>query len=151
VTLGGGGANLRTEPLPVFHLGFHADVLFARSSDHDMAIGPYVEVLTVAFETFEAGGGVSWLIPVSEHFPLVWSLGAHARGFPGGWEPGLDTTLFFGSRSYNFGSVYGLAAGVFVQGRLGLGDGNQADILGGALIDLEVFVLPFVLLANAFR
>jgi hypothetical protein len=156
LTAGGGIANLRTTaPLPVFHMGLHGDVLFLRNKDRDMAIGPYVEVLTVAFETAEMGAGVSWLIPLGEHFPLTLSLGGHARAYPvyGGmaWEPGVDTTIFFGTRSYNFNSVYGLAAGIFVQGRLGLGDGHQADVLAGAQLDLELFVLPFVLLVNAFR
>lgn len=132
-------------------MGLHGDVLFFRKSDRDMAFGPYVETLTVAFETFEVGGGVSWLIPVFEHFPLVVSAGAHARGYPGGWEPGLHAMLWMGSRSYNFDSIYGLAAGLYVEGRWGLGDGQQADILGGVQLDLELFALPFVLLYNALR
>ena len=115
LTLGGGAANLRTSPLGVFHMGVQGDVLFLRKRDRDMAIGPYAEVLTVAFETFEVGGGVSWLIPVTEHVPLV------------------------------------LSAGLFVEGRWGLGDGQQADILGGVQLDFELFALPFVLLYNAFR
>ena len=151
LTLGGGAANLRTSPLGVFHMGLHADALFFRHGDKDMAFGPYFETLTVAFETFEIGGGVSWLIPVTEHFPLVLSFGAHARGYPGGWEPGLHAIVWMGSRSYNFDSIYGLAAGLFVEGRWGLGDGQQADILGGVQIDLELFALPFVLLYNALR
>ncbi|HSQ68088.1 MAG TPA: hypothetical protein VLM85_32985 [Polyangiaceae bacterium] len=151
LTLGGGAANLRTRPLGVFHMGLHGDVLFFRDRDKDMAIGPYVEVLTVAFETFEAGGGVSWLIPLTEHLPLVLSAGAHARGYPGGWEPGVHASIWMGTRSLDFDSAYGLAAGLFVEGRYGLGDGHQADILGGVQLDLELFVLPFVLLYNAVR
>jgi hypothetical protein len=153
LTLGGGAAYLRTRgPIGVFTMGFHGDVLFFRKSDRDFAFGPYVEALTVAFETFEFGGGVSWLIPVSEHFPLVLSAGLHARAFENnGWEPGMHARIWMGSRSYNFHSLYGLAAGLFVEGRYGLGDGQQADILGGAEIDLEIFALPFVLLYNALR
>jgi hypothetical protein len=151
VTVGGGAADLRTAPRGVFHLGIHGDVLFFRKRDRDMAFGPYVEALTVAFDTFEAGGGVSWLVPIFEHVPFVLSAGAHARGGPGGWFPGVSTTLWGGSRSLNFDSVYGLAIGLFVQGRYGFGDARQADILGGLQIDGEVFVLPFLLLANAFR
>ncbi len=139
-------------------MGLHGDVLFLRNHDKDMAIGPYFDVRTIAFETFEAGGGVSWLIPVTEHFPLVLSVGAHARGYgpevgaaTGGWEPGLQASLWMGSRSLNYDSVYGLAAGLFVEGRYGLGDGRQADILGGVQLDLEIFALPFVLLYNALR
>jgi len=132
-------------------MGLRGDVLFLRGRDKDMAIGPYFEGLTVAFETFEIGGGVSWLIPVTEHFPLVLSAGAHARGYQGGWEPAVHAMIWMGSRSVNYDSVYGLTAGLFVEGRYGLGDGQQADILGGVQLDLELFVLPFVLLYNAFR
>lgn len=132
-------------------MGLHGDVLFLRGRDKDMAIGSYFEVLTVAFETLEVGGGVSWLIPVTEHVPLVLSAGAHARGYVGGWEPGLHASIWMGSRSVNVESVYGLAAGFFVEGRYGLGEGQQADILGGIQLDLELFALPFVLLYNAFR
>ena len=153
LTIGGGAAYLRTRgPIGVFTMGFHGDVLFFRKSDRDFAFGPYVEALTVAFETFEFGGGVSFLIPVTEHFPLVLSAGLHARAFENnGWEPGMHARIWMGSRSYNFHSLYGLAAGLFVEGRYGLGDGQQADILGGAEIDLEIFALPFVLLYNALR
>ena len=155
LTLGAGGANLRTDPIPAFHLGARADALFFRKSDRGMALGPYVEVLTVAFETFEAGGGLSWLLPLGEHFPLVLSAGAHARGYWGsnvsGWEPGVHASLFFGSRSLNFSSLYGLAGGLYVEGRWGLGDGHQADLLFGAVLDFELLAMPFILLVNAFR
>jgi hypothetical protein len=151
LTVGGGAADLRTTPRAVFHLGIHGDVLFFRKRDRDMAFGPYVEALTAAFDTFEVGGGVSWLIPVTETVPFVLSAGAHARGGVGGWFPGVSTTLWGGSRSLNFDSIYGLAIGLFVQGRYGFGDARQADVIGGLQIDGEVFALPFLLLANAFR
>ncbi len=152
LTAAGGAFDLRTRgPIGVFALGLRSDVLFFRKRDRDFAFGPYVETLSVAFETFEVGGGASLLIPITEHVPLVVSVGAHARGYDGGWEPGLEAMLWLGSRSYNFHSLYGLAVGGFVEGRYGLGDGRQADILGGVQLDLELFVLPFVLLYNAFR
>lgn len=125
-------------------MGLHADILFLRKRDSDFAIGPYVELLTVAFDTFEPGGGISWLIPMSEPIPLVLSAGAHARGGPGGWFPGLSATIWAGSRSYNYSSPYGLAIGLFVEGRYGFGDARQADILGGLQIDGEIFALPFI-------
>lgn len=151
--LGAGGASeLRTRgPIGVFAMGLRGDALFFRRGDRDFAFGPYAEVMTVAFETFEAGGGASLLIPITDQVPLVVSFGVHARGYDGGWEPGLETMLWMGSRSYNFHSLYGLAVGGFIEGRYGLGDGKQADILGGVQVDLEVFALPFILLYNAFR
>ncbi len=129
-------------------MGVHGDVLFCRKRDSDFAIGPYVEVLTIAFDTFEAGGGVSWLIPVSDPIPFVLSAGAHVRGGPEGWSPGISGTLWGGSRSYNFHSAYGLAIGLFVEGRYAFTDAQHTDaldVIGGLQLDGEIFALPFIL------
>ncbi len=146
VEVGGGATDLRTDPAAAFWLGARGDVLFLRRGDRDMALGPYVEVLGRNFDDFEAGGGLSWLIPLTDQVPLILSAGAHARGGAFGWEPGVDGGFFIGSRSYDFHSIYGYAIGVFVQGRYGLGDGQQADVWGGLYVDGEILALPFVLL-----
>lgn len=145
-TIGGAITDLRTDgPHAAFHLGLRGDALFFRSRDANMAIGPYLELLTEAFDSLETGGGVSWLAPVWPSVPFVVSAGAYARRAPGlAWEPGVTGQLFFGPRGYNFHSVYGLADGLFVQGRYGLGDGKQADVVIGAQIDLAVVALPFL-------
>lgn len=117
-----------------------------------MALGPYVDVATAAFDTLEVGGGLEWLVPVSESLPFVFSAGLFERRAPRfGWEPGAEATLFVGSRSHNFTSWYGLAAGLFVQGRYGFGDGKQTDAIAGAQIDLSLFAYPFVLAYEAIR
>jgi hypothetical protein len=140
------------QPHAFFHLGARADVLFLRKRNRDMAVGPYVDFATASFETLELGGGVEWLVPLSELWPVVLSGGAFERRAPGfAWEPGAVSTIFVGSRSYNFNSWYGLVAGLFVQGRLGFGDARQADILGGFQIDLSFFAYPFLLAYEALR
>ncbi len=152
VTLGGGISGLRqAPPFPSFHLGARASVLFGRSKDDRMAVGPYVEALTVAFESFEPGGGVEWLLPVFKGVPFVLSAGGHARYSDVGWEPGVHGGLFVGSRSYNHDSIYGFALGAFVQGRYAFGDARQGDVLIGVYIDTVIFALPVILLINAFR
>lgn len=152
LTLGGGASGLRQPPpFASFHLGVRGDVLFGRSHDDRMAAGPYLEALTVAFESFEPGGGLEWLIPVAVGLPLVLSAGGHARLSDAGAQPGAHAAIFFGSRSYNQRSAYGLAAGVFVQGRYAFGDARQGDVLFGAYVDFEAIALPFVLVVNAFR
>jgi hypothetical protein len=139
-------------PHAFFHLGARADVLFLRTRNRDMGIGPYVDFATAAFETLELGSGIEWLIPVSEAWPVVVSAGVFERRAPGfGWEPGAATTLFVGSRSYNFTSWYGLAAGFFVQGRYGFGDARQADVLAGVQVDLSFLAYPFLLAYEALR
>jgi hypothetical protein len=135
--------------MAAFHMGVRGELLFFRKRDGEWAFGPYVEVLTRNFDALEMGGGLSLLMPVTELFPLVLSAGPHVRATEKlGWEPGVATTLFFGSRSFNYHSVYGMAVGLFAQGRFGA---TQADVLGGLQIDFEIFALPVLYLVNAFR
>jgi hypothetical protein len=137
-------------PRVAYHLGARFDALFLRDGPREMALGPYVDVATAAFDTLETGGGVEWLIPV-DATAFVLSGGAFARKSAFGWEPGAASTLFWGSRSYNYHSAYALGVGLFAQGRYGLGDMHQADVIGGVQIDLEYLALPFLFLYNAFR
>jgi len=145
LTTGAALTDLRFErgPRLAYHLGGRLDVLFLREAPGDMAIGPYVDVATHAFDTFETGGGVSWLVPAGGT-AFVLSGGAFGRTAGFGFEPGVAGTIFWGSRSYNYHSTYGIGVGVFAQGRYGFGDGKQADAILGAQIDLEYFALPFV-------
>jgi hypothetical protein len=114
-----------------------------------MAIGPYVDVASAAFDTFESGGGFAWLVPTGDT-AFVFSAGGFARTSRFGWEPGATATIFWGSRSYNYHSSYAVGAGLFGQGRYGLsGDGQQADAILGVQIDLEYFALPWVLAYEA--
>jgi hypothetical protein len=145
MTIGGGVGDMRATPYGAFHLGLRGDVLFFRERNADMALGPYAELGTVAFSSFETGGGLSWLVPASTTLPFVLSAGGYARHTgPLSWEPGLATSLFFGSRSYNFHSAYALMLGGFLQMRYGLGDGRQADLILGLHVDLALLAWPWV-------
>lgn len=143
--------DLRADNAPrwALHLGGQFDVLFLRKRSEDMAVGPYVNVATNAFDTFEAGGGASWLIPAGST-AFVLSAGGLARTSRFGWEPAVSANLFWGSRSFNFHNRYGYQLGLFVQGRYGFGDGQQTDVVAGAQIDLGWAALPFIMLAEAF-
>ena len=136
-----------------FAAGIRGDVLFARNRDADFGIGPYAEVLTTTgFSDFQAGGGASLLVPVSQYFPLVLSAGGYASRSAGwGWEPGACADIFWGSHGYNYHSVYTLAAGLFVDGRYALGDSHGVSVIAGARIDLELIALPFLLAYEAIR
>lgn len=135
-------------PRFAYHLGARLDLLFLRDGPRDMAIGPYVDVVTAGFDTFEGGGGLAWLVPTGST-AFVLSAGGFARTSRYGWEPGASGTLFWGARSYNFHSAYAISAGLFAQGRYGLGDGKQADAIVGVQLDLEYLALPFVFLYEA--
>ncbi|MBS2015521.1 MAG: hypothetical protein JST00_21725 [Deltaproteobacteria bacterium] len=131
-------------PRGAYQLGARLDLLFFREGPRDMAFGPYVDFTTAAFDTFEPGGGVAWLVPVGDT-ALVLSGGPFARTSRFGWEGGVSSTLFWGSRGYNYHSSYAIGLGLFAQTRYGFGDGKQLDGIVGVQIDLEYLALPFVL------
>jgi hypothetical protein len=130
-------------PRLAYHLGGRFDVLLLRERAGTMAVGPYVDVVTAAFDTFETGGGIEWLIPVGDT-ALIASAGGFGRTSRFDSEPGVCGTVFWGSRSFNYHSSYSLGLGLVVQGRYGLGDGKQADAILGVQIDLAYLALPFL-------
>ncbi len=148
ITFGDGITNLRdgSGPRNAIHAGIRGDLLFLRSRENQMALGPYVEVLTERFNSLDAGGGLEWLLPAFPAFPFVVSAGSFVRNAEGygGYQPGVAAALFFGPRSFNFDSTYGMANGIYVQTRYGLGDAKQADLLFGIQIDFEILALPWI-------
>jgi hypothetical protein len=89
-------------------------------------------------------------VPVTEDLPLVFSGGVLARNGSGRqWSPGAEGTLFFGSRSYNFHSWYGLAAGAFVQARWLPSSPETVDVVAGVQIDGELLLMPFLFVYTA--
>jgi hypothetical protein len=135
-----------------FHLGARGSVLFLRNRGSDMAIGPYLDVATASFHNVDLGGGAEWLIPVRDDLPIVLSAGAFWREGDGrSLSPGMEGTLFFGSRSYNFHSWYGLAAGIFAQSRWIPSSPGTLDLVFGIQIDAEILALPSILILEALR
>jgi hypothetical protein len=131
-------------------VGGRADVLLLRAAERDMALGPYLDVATTEFHDVDVGGGVEWLVPLTEEVPVVASAGVFARNGQGrSWAPGAEGTLFVGSRSYNFHSWYGLAVGFFAQGRWVPVSPATFDLVAGVQIDAEILAMPFLLLYTA--
>ena len=146
LTTGAALTDVRAEngPRVAYHLGGRLDMLLLRERANTMAIGPYIDVATAAFDTFETGGGLEWLVPAGDT-AFIFSGGAFARTSRFGWEPGAAGTIFWGSRSFNYHSTYSLGLGLFLQGRYGLsGTGKQADAILGVQVDLQYLALPFI-------
>ncbi|HLK38620.1 MAG TPA: hypothetical protein VKU41_17780 [Polyangiaceae bacterium] len=154
LTLGGAVKDAVGPPSArgAFHLGGRADVLFFRDRGADMALGPYVDVATSSFDAIDLGGGATWLLPLRDDLPLAISAGALVRQGAGrSWAPGMVSGLFFGSRSYNFHSLYGMAAGFFAQTRWIPASPATLDVIAGVQIDAEMLALPVLLLVGALR
>ncbi len=150
LTTGAALTDLRASNAPrlAYHLGGRFDLLLLRDRAGTMALGPYVDVATAGFDTFETGGGLEWLVPAGDT-AFVFSAGGLARTSRFGWEPGVAGTIFWGSRSFNYHSAYALGVGLFAQGRYGFGDGKQTDAILGVQVDLEYLALPALFLYEA--
>jgi hypothetical protein len=147
--VGGGARRIPAAPQAAFQLGLWADLLLLRTRDADMAIGPYVHLDTLAFDTVNLGAGLSWLIPLGSP-TLTLSAGAVAQ-HSNDWRPALQLNIFLGSRSYNFHSLYGFSLGGFLQARNSLGAPNEASLTAGLQADLAILSLPFILAYQAMR
>jgi hypothetical protein len=132
-----------------FALGGHADVLFGRTNNRHLGLGPYAELLTLSRD-LQFGGGASVLLPVHVDLPIVLSGGGYGRySTAWGWEPGISGQIFWGSRSYNYHSSYVMAAGLMAQARYGLGESAERSVVLALHIDGEMLSLPFLLLYQA--
>lgn len=125
--------------------GLRADVVFGRSRNADVGVGPYLHVTTAGFDDVRFGGGVTTILPIHPYFPLGLSAGAYARHSADGWEPGLSGFLFIGSKSYNYHSSYIMTGGLLVGMNYGLGPTKERTIVIAAQIDGLALALPFII------
>ncbi len=147
----GRGQHARVFEEPAFHGGFHADVLFARDSNTDFGVGPYVDVVTQQFDEVQVGHGVSVLFPIIDTFPIVASVGTYLRAADDDFDiqPGIAGTLFFGSRSYDYEDSYVMAFGLVAQVRAGLDDRRQTSFILALHVDTLFLASPIVFIAEA--
>lgn len=128
--------------------GLAGDVLFFRQRNRDFGFGPYLEVTTAGFWDVRWGGGATVLVPVTENFPLTFSLGLVEHELS---APALSATAFFGARSYNFEGSYNWALGVFASVARDLGDPRATLVSTGLEIDGFFVAAPFLFAVNALR
>ena len=152
-----GGVALKNADAPSppswgLELGGRADVLFLRERNGQMAVGPYLDLDTESLRRVDTGGGVEWLLPLSDDIPLVLSAGGFVRNGDGrSWAPGVVGGAWVGSRSFNFHAWYGMAAGLFVQTRWVPESPSNVAALAGVQVDLEMLALPWIFLFDAIK
>lgn len=134
----------------LFHGGLRGDLLWGRKDPFAWGYGPMLGVSTQHFRDLNLAAGASVLIPVSEYLPVVLQGGPFLR-FQKGTHPGIFGTLFWGARSFNYHSHYGIAAGLSVEARLGLDSEKERTLIVAAHVDTQALALPVLLLINAFR
>jgi hypothetical protein len=152
VALRGGPCGLGTDgqvwDRTVICGGLVGDLLLFRRRNRDVGLGPYVEVLTAGLWDARFGGGASLVLPVTESYPLVISVGAFDHELR---AASLGGTLFWGIRSYNFESAYNWTLGVHASAYRDLD--ARGDTLVSLGIELDGFFVaaPFLLAFQALR
>ncbi|MFZ5895923.1 MAG: hypothetical protein ACOY0T_33010 [Myxococcota bacterium] len=125
-----------------------ADLILLRERTSDFGFGPYASVGTTAFSDLRLSLGARALFPIIEDFPLVASAGGVLRD---GREPGVEASLFWGPRSFNFHGSYNLAGGVVLSGTH-LFDGPRSNVLAlGVQLDGFILAVPWLLLWGALK
>jgi len=123
-----------------------ADVLFGRERNRGFGLGPYLEIGTAAFRDVRLSTGVSALLPLQDDFPLVLSAGYSSRQVT---EPGLEASIFWGLRSFNYHGAYNMSGGLVLQAQQTFGPRPTRTISLGLRIDGLLLALPFLLLRGA--
>lgn len=145
----GGGALLADAGNEgLFELALRSELLFGGARVDVVRVGPAVDLRTRTFETAEAAGGASILLPIIGAFPLVVTAGAGWASRPGDADGAFALgTVAFGYRPFNFFSPYGYGLELYASVRYGLDQAHPIEISGGIEIDLEFLtVLPFMFL-----
>jgi len=134
-----------------FYLGGQADVMFGRSSNASWGLGPMARLGTYRFSDLQLQGGLSLLVPVHDYLPFVVSGGFYGRRDDGTTHPGGFASLYWGTRSYNHHGSYIMTGGMLLEVRRTSGADGERAILVAANVDLQAFLLPAMMLVNAFR
>lgn len=121
-------------------------ILFLRSRDRDLGLGPYARVLGVVGDGTSTSAGASALLPVSPTFPFVLSAGALVSSRGDELSPGVDLWLFWGPTSYNFHSSYSMASGVLIGAQKTWGSTPATTIALMGQLDFALAAIPFIAL-----
>ncbi len=145
----GGGARLAPVDARevLITMAMRTDATFGARSPFAWRAGFFAWVGTTDFVTLDVAVGGVLHVPLNASFPLLLSAGVIADVVPEPGRVGVLGRLWWGTRSLNYHSTYGMAAGLWVEGRYRPGEGS-ADVLAGVDIDLRVMSLPFIALAG---
>ncbi len=151
LTLGGGARLAPVDAREVLiTAAVRTDATFGARTPYAWRAGFFGWVGTTDFVTLDVAAGGVLQMPVSASFPLMLSAGVIADVVPEPGRVGVLGRLWWGTRSLNYHSSYGMAAGLWVEGRYRPGDGS-ADVLAGVDLDLRVLALPFIALAGLIQ
>jgi hypothetical protein len=121
-----------------------ADVLLGRTRNSDLGVGPLLELSTAGFSDVRLALGPTVLLPVHPYFPVMFQAGLRERHSELGWSPGLQGSVFVGSRSYNFHSYYGLSGGLVLTAQRGLDETHDTLVAIAVQVDVLLLAMPFI-------
>ncbi len=131
--------------------GLRGELVLGRQRSSDFGAGPFLDVTTAGFDDVRLGGGLIGVAPFSDSLPLALSLGGYARRDHEQWFPGVAAWLFLGSRSFNFHSKYGIAAGLLVGYQRDIDDQANDAIIIALQLDALLLAIPGIYAISAMR
>lgn len=126
----------------VFCGDLHGDLILGRERERDLGAGPYLKLGTVAFDDLRAAGGASLHLPTWDDLALVLSAGPmldHRGRF------GLDSSIFFGVRSFNFHGAYNFGGGLVAFAQRDFSEQPVTVIGLGLRVDVFFLAAPALL------
>jgi hypothetical protein len=150
-----GVAGTGTRGLPwddtVFYGALRGDVLFGRSRDSDLGVGPAVELGTAAFSDVRLTLGPTVFLPIGDVLGLAATPALLARRDDGVTSLGASGRLFAGIRAMNHYGEYSMAGGLVLGFDRDLGDSGETAVVIAAHVDGLVLAVPVMLLVSWLR
>jgi len=135
----------------VFYGAIRGDVLFGRTRDSSVGIGPALELGTAAFSDVRLAAGPTVFVPLGDVIGLAATPAALLRHDDGLTSAGVSGRIFCGIRSLNHYGDYSLASGLVLGVDKDLDDRGGSAIVVAAQVDGLVLAIPVMFVVSWLR
>jgi hypothetical protein len=134
-----------------YYGSIRGNLIFGRSSEHDVGVGPALEVATTNFDDLRLLGGATAVLPLGDLFAVSATPSVYVRAHDDTTSPGVSGRLFLGFKSYNYESAYAMGAGLLLGFDQDLGGSKEHAAVVAVQLDALIVALPFALVYQLIR
>jgi len=134
-----------------YYGSIRGDLIFGRSSEHDVGVGPALEIATTDFDDLRLLGGATAVLPLGDLFAVSATPSAYVRAHDDTTSAGVSGRLFLGFKSYNYESAYAMGAGLLLGYDQDLGGSKEHAAIVAVQLDALIVALPFALVYQLIR
>lgn len=134
-----------------YYGSIRGDLIFGRSSEHDVGVGPALEIATTDFDDLRLLGGATAVLPLGDLFAVSATPSAYVRAHDDTTSAGVSGRLFLGFKSYNYESAYAMGAGLLLGFDQDLGGSKEHAAVVAVQLDALIVALPFALVYQLIR